>query len=1085
MVRLASNSVVDSSPGLKSQVSTGGDSDVENMGDPSVSQTNFATQIPYSPPKPSETCSPGKLQLLGKRKVMGDLRQLVNDSNRPPKKTKPYIEDKWSTNVELSMQTDVERGRVIVTSVKDALESEGPAKGQDTGSSMSGLSRQSVQTVTSQDLEAARDHPTNRQMSPPRPASNTISEDRLPLSNNHLDKLARWRDRLTKMTYLPRYLQTISKAQNDLLATDSKWQPALVGQPTRPGTLPLELLNSLTAAADQKAAMVNELLQSNQQASERVRIVSKDKADGVDEELDLPSNSLILEAVGGAQDQNHSEAQDCESESEGSSVSWSPSPPRSSPPRKELPPDSSPLQGPPDLSVPSPPAKGFSRPISEFEDPVVSSPAQPPSVKDVEQSSQASQHHPTNALGSFHAHIINAKTNSRLMGKPVSRRLSAEAGVSISQADPASAACSKSKSDIAENAPNTSAPFRVIISSDDFTKRLEHNNVNAVQVSYTPHTAKTPTSNEVQPHSGQNTKRYLLTMQSQPASQQLPSHSSPQLIPGTSLQEVAGSRLTDSLQDLHQPKDPVEVFEIDSSEDGSLYDADIAKSFLNSQGRDEQADAPLPVMVGIQSASQVHSAALGNLENASDGTTAPFNHTYSDIGVLSGDTILVASDCNSLVKHQLDNTDNGELSRNPNRASPTIASSVLSVSSEEPGFRRVDNMARQYRREVFGTRRRNGIAAPLPPPTVLVSNLSPQSENVKSSKRWHSAQTSILRQVTTSTPLTTMSAQAQKILRERPASSSDMSGRTLLQPEYQYLVFKQTYPTYEGNFTQFLKSCGMIKKIRAAGKMLPQGVWDDFVYRHHHDYRLHLHDVFESEDLESPMPYEEYYADCVSEPVHLKGVLRFAFIDALSAEVDHEAALNFRPARTSLQRDHPGDHRRSVAASSSASNMRPKEWLADRPDQVLPKNHSMALESHLQLKEQEEARQSQSSSVHLWLQKASGAASPELGTPNRLAAPDDIPCIDLTKTEDNSTFDLARELLPLTTPLADIITSPAKAVVEEARLPDAKEERFKGFAFSHAKLDSGKHGRSQIRTDAKGVLRPEVQKIIDIFNWRG
>lgn len=924
MAKLASKSPVDRSPGLKSQVSAEGNSDVENMGDPLVPQTTFVTQIAYSPPKPAEKSSPQKMQSLGKRKVMGDLRQLVSDINRVQKKTKFCTEDKRPTNTD-TMLADAGQGDVTATSVEIAVEIESPPKKQDAGSSPSNLGRPTKQEPSLQHLDGAREHPNGSQASLTRVASVTTSESRLSGSDYQSNLLSRLRDQLTKTTYLPRYLQMISKAQNDLLATDAKWQPALVGHPTRPGTLPLELISYLTAAADQEAALVCEPVQSNQRVPGSLQDISGGQAGVVDEEPDLPSNSPILKSATQAYDQIQSEAQKVESESEVGSAEWPLSSPRSSPPGRILPPDSSPVQGSSNMLVPSRAAEAASCESRKMEDPVPLNHFQCSSVKEIEKSSQASP--------------------------------------------------------------------------------------------------------------------------------------------------------TGTLQDGPQHNVSMEDFEIDSSEDEGMPDANLPKSLSNNQARDEQADVSQQIMMEIQAASQIPSVAPSNPEDADDGETAHSSHDVSSHEAISEDRVMFASDSTSSAKRKLDNADKKELSNHRKRAKP---SSVLSVSSEDHDFRRVDNMTRIYRRGAFSSLRTN--ATPLPPSTFLTPNISPQSTSIHSSDRRQSDHTSVFKQITTSAPLTRMSARGEKVLVERPASTSDMSRRSALRPEDQFLVFKQSYPTYRGNLTQFLRSCTMIKKIRAAGKMLPQCVWDDFVYRHHHDYRSHLLDVYKSDELESPMPYEEYYADCVPEPLHLRGIIRLAFIDSLSLKIDPKTTLDTPPAREMCQLDHLEDSGRSVATSSSASNVQAKEPLSEMADKVIPKNNPTTLESQLQLREQGKAPQSQSS-VHLWLRKASGAASPELGTSDSLSAADNIPYIDLTDGAD-STFDLAQELLPLTKPFADIGRGAPKASVEESRLPNAKTEPFKHFALEYAKLDVEKHEKLQIQADAEGAQRANVQRIIDIFTWR-
>jgi hypothetical protein len=1078
MARIANKSAVNSSPGLKSQVSAEGDSDIENMGDPLASQTNFATQVPFSPPKPLERGSPRQGKLLGKRKVMADLRPLVGDGSRAPKKNKSYNDEVRAISIQSNMQRDIEWGGIKETSGK---KSECAPSEQDTACNTSRLGRPPQRKASLQDVGAADDGTTNRG-SPPSSTSNVISEVRVPRFDDRVGTLPKWQDRLSKTTYLPRYLQTISKAQNDLLSADDSWQPGLVGQPTRPGTLPLDLLNSLTAAADQKAAVVRDRVDSTQRVSAGVQVISQGEADGVDEDTDSPPKSPILRTVAQEHDQDQSEAQEAESESEGSPVDWSSTPPRSSLLRPRLPPDSSPLQAPQGISLWLPFAEGASRLIRKSEYSMLSNPVQLSSLKDVEQSSQPFLYRSNSPEGPDNAHITNAKTSSNLQERPASRSLKPAEGTSIFQAEANSASHLETKFPSFEHETTTFGLIPIINSSDDFARRVERNDSNIIQVSDTPDTARPPSSSA--PHSRQITKYSLDTLLKQSTSQRPPPLLSPQLIPGTSLQESVNSRLTGSLRDLHLPKESMDEFEINSSEDGSVHDECTAKPLSENQDQDGRANASRQGILEIQIASQVPPDASRYPEVEGSGTTAHSDRACSYARAVSDDRVVAAPDSKSLGKRRLDNTNEEELPKHSKPANPIISSPVLSVSSDEPDFRRVDNMTRQYRRVVYSTFRKIETAAPFPPATLLASNVSPISESLQSSDRRHSAETSILRQVTTSTPLTNMSAQARNDVGERPALTSDMSKRGSQRPKDQFLAFKQNYPTYGGNFTQFLISCRMIKKVRTAGKLLPQGVWDDFVHRHNHDYRSYLDEITQSNELESPIPYEEYYVDFVSEPVHLKGVLKLSFIDALSAEMDLSARLDSTPLRTASEAGHVHGQRRSIAVGSSASNVRPRESLTDKPDKTTRQDDSMKLEIQVQLKEKEEARQSQSSSVHLWLQKATGVASPELGTPDRLAAPSDISYIDLTENEESLTFDLARELQTLKLRSANTKKGCWRASPEKAQLPDAKAEPFKYFSFGHARLDVDIYGTSPVQTDAKGALRPALERIIDIFTWR-
>jgi hypothetical protein len=1073
MAKLASKSSVDRSPGLKSQVSAEGDSDVENMGDSLVSQTTFGAQIPYSPPKPEEKSSPRKTQSLGKRKVMADLRQLVNDTNRAKKKNKLCTEDERSTNAD-TVATDVGQGDVPATSVEIAGEVEFQLQKQDAGSSSNNLGRPIKKEPSLQNLDRAKEHLSSSHASLTRVANATTSESRLSGSDHQSDLLSRLRAQLTKSTYLPRYLQVISKAQNDLLSTDAKWQPALVGQPTRPGTLPLELITCLTAAADQEAASICEPVQSSQQVPGSLQDFSKGQADAVDEELDLPSSPPIPQSAPQAYGQIQSEAQKAESESEDSIVEWLTSPLRPSPPIQTLPPDSSPEQGSPNMFMSSRAAEAASYERGKTDDPVPPSHSQY-SVKEVEMSSRASPQPSNQIEGLPHTQVASTVTSQKLRGKPTSRTLTTAAGSSTSQEEAKSTGASNGKSFSVEFATKALCSPAFTSPSDGSTRHLGRGTSGSVRASHTPHIPKTASLSTPPIPSSQTSNYPVTTPQRQPASQQMPHTPSRQLIPGTFLYGVGGSWPTGTPQGEPQPNVSMEYFELDSSEDERMPDANLPKSLPNTRVQDNQANISQQIMMEIHYASQIPSGALSNPEDADDRETSHSNQSISNHGTTSEDRAIVALDSTSSAKSKPDNAGKKGLSSHPKRTKPR---SVVSVSSEDHDFRRVDNMARIRHRGVFSSLQTDTTT--LSPSPFLSSNVSSQSANVQSSNRRQSDHTSVFTQITTSAPLTRMSAQDETILVKRPTSTSDMSRRSALRPEDQFLVFKQSYPTYGGNLTQFLRSCVMIKKIRAAGKMLPQCVWDDFVYRHHHDYRSHLLDVYKSDELESPMPYEEYYADYVSEPLHVKGIVRLAFIDSLSLKMDPKTTLETPPVGAMYKLDHPEDSGRSVAASSSASNIQAKEPPSEMADKAVPTNNSMTPEPLLQLNEREETPQSQSS-VHLWLQKASGAASPELGTSDRHIAPDKVPRIDLTESEADFTFDLAQELLALTRPFADIRGDAPKSSVEESRWPDAKTEPFKRFALEYAKLGAEK---LQFQAGAEGARRTNVQRIIDIFAWR-
>lgn len=68
--------------------------------------------------------------------------------------------------------------------------------------------------------------------------------------NMHLN-FRRWRAEAAIGRYIPRRACKISKQQLKILESDERWQPPLPGRDRRPGTVPIDLLNELTARADE------------------------------------------------------------------------------------------------------------------------------------------------------------------------------------------------------------------------------------------------------------------------------------------------------------------------------------------------------------------------------------------------------------------------------------------------------------------------------------------------------------------------------------------------------------------------------------------------------------------------------------------------------------------------------------------------------------------------------------------------------------------------------------------------------------------------------------------------------------------
>ncbi|KAI1614524.1 hypothetical protein EDD36DRAFT_230913 [Exophiala viscosa] len=131
---------------------------------------------------------------------------------------------------------------------------------------------------------------------------------------------ARWRREARSGKYVPRYVQKIPEDQKTLLESDDSWQPPLVGHASRPGQVPLPLLERLCQAADQKALSLEEA----QDVPER-RTTEH-------EAQPVASWKELSPSPGNA-----------ESDSEISQASWSASPPTQERRVRKLPADSPPL----------------------------------------------------------------------------------------------------------------------------------------------------------------------------------------------------------------------------------------------------------------------------------------------------------------------------------------------------------------------------------------------------------------------------------------------------------------------------------------------------------------------------------------------------------------------------------------------------------------------------------------------------------------------------------------------------------------------------------------------------------------------
>ena len=293
--------------------------------------------------------------------------------------------------------------------------------------------------------------------------------------------------------------------------------------------------------------------------------------------------------------------------------------------------------------------------------------------------------------------------------------------------------------------------------------------------------------------------------------------------------------------------------------------------------------------------------------------------------------------------------------------------------------------------------------------------------------------------------------------------STESSGYHVQPVAETFTAFKTMYPSYKGDEMQFLKACHLLKRLLLEQHAPWPQLWDDFIYRHHHDYRNYLMEVFKSSD--NAVPFEEYYTTFVERPQYLQRVIRPVFIDGLVNE-----AISIAPARNALlSSEKSSDGRdiiqRSIAASDSASNIpRPyadQEWAAQLTEK---RPASRSFKSG-----RERADKSQASSVKMWLDEATGPNSPELGSPAEGAKESQTPTRET---------DRGLHLSGIESPY-ESSTSPVVQRADEAEtsMPEQRwrvaTTAYNRYTPEYDKLDRTKAGR-----------RTDVERVIDIFSRR-
>lgn len=377
-------------------------------------------------------------------------------------------------------------------------------------------------------------------------------------------------------------------------------------------------------------------------------------------------------------------------------------------------------------------------------------------------------------------------------------------------------------------------------------------------------------------------------------------------------------------------------------------------------------------------------------------------------------------------------------------------------------------IARQSRRAFF--RNQHEAASNSSPPSTSTP-LHDQLDKAKccASPRASDCETSHSRQPRHTTPGTSLFSCAL------PKVEIDVDGgsRSHSRRQNVYDSYRVAYPDYEGDALQFHKACKQIRALHRDGKAPHPSLWDDFIFRRHHDYRDYLLHVTRA--CEDALPYLQYYTEQVERPLRMQLVVRPAYVSSLEEDSAPGSSIP-RPAPAAPvdinARENP---EKSVAASSSASHIPPARHIMfpTNTSQCRPRRELGCAPGSDQ---QDELNQTQESCVKQWVElqsvrKELGVESPELGFADVTMDENDVPQQNLDYEEE------VRAPSPPGRQVAAIHQEePVSVWCDDPNTP------FKSFARSHAALASEKRQlKEALQVDRRGCLKPHLQNVIDIF----
>ena len=918
-----------------------GGSDNESM----ASQEDFMTQIPYQSLKPPSPHQPPVKRSISPVKILAGIR---DPEARPVDKmiTSASSPEGLQVRSQQFQIKPVEESALstahFATQVPLALEKRADPK-----------VKQSIDTVkVTKPEDTPQPSAEMNQNSPIVDQNTTENGDREGIfSRLSTGVQSLWQKRMTRTRYVPRYAGTRAREQQDLIQNKASWQPALIGQPPIEGQVPLNLLEQLSRAAD--AAAESKAPGAGDEAvteDEDVGLTERDRRPPIAVEsqpAESPLPQLLLSPT--------------------SDTSWEPTPQQSAQRRPLMPPDSSPIKGKEEA------AANVSMNHPDFKD-----------IYSARSSIQADQTLPSSPF----SQVLTPDDEDDHIASPTEHEAPAPAATqttildigpdSDDQPEPVSSSIRLPELEVREvEMKNTSQVQNSGNESDVRGAASSLESIRKVQVWRTPAVGRRNSNNanvQSSNHNQKNAKENIPVLPRASISQSLPPSS--QFVPGT-----------------YFPQSPKEATS------GVMIHAN---RIMPSSG---QRPSPLvveekPGLPEVEDSrkKQRRESPVGEVRSKQQ---RPESTPNADMQITTSEHGRIAPRISEKVSLEADQPRDKKPSSKRKRESSILQKSSKRQKSNavrskpvptgtDPDLFAVEIDVKQYRRDIIDKQSAEHDKVAQERPSHAASG--PDDDNsVVSEGRPQSPPISLLstdkHQVLT--PITRSSDYQLSNIGKDPLDRSlpgDVSVKQATQQDT-FELFVSTYPKYKGGRTQFEQACQLLYELGESGPR--PYLRDDFVYRYNNDYMDDYHFCM-TKAGKLPMPFEVFYReseqDFTYEPISVTKVLK----DARLSSVLNGISLK---EGTSGVNEHPFIHgKRSFSIASNTEPQLPPVPL--RTEEI----GFTTISSSKPKSQPQSINHSQDSSVKIWLERASGAESPELGTPPLPQTHTKVPPLDLNAT---------------------------------------------------------------------------------------